>query len=116
MDIENGNQNANNRNPQSTSIIAETFKQSSHPVAALFHVAFKLASIGLYLTCGILSCNFITTFVILVLLLAFDFWTVKNVTGRLLVGMRWWNRIQEDGNNEWIFESIEVSFSLKKSK
>ncbi|KAF1320981.1 Ribosephosphate pyrophosphokinase, partial [Globisporangium splendens] len=30
-----------------------------------------------------------------------------NVTGRLLVGLRWWNRINEDGTNEWIFESHE---------
>jgi hypothetical protein len=28
------------------------------------------------------------------LLLAFDFWTVKNVTGRLLVGLRWWNEVR----------------------
>ncbi len=28
-----------------------------------------------------------------VLLLAFDFWTVKNVSGRLLVGLRWWNEV-----------------------
>jgi hypothetical protein len=39
------------------------------------------------------------------LLLAADFWTVKNVTGRLLVGLRWWNRIREDGTSEWVFES-----------
>ncbi|CAJ0752037.1 6567_t:CDS:2 [Entrophospora sp. SA101] len=30
---------------------------------------------------------------------------VKNVTGRLLVGLRWWNDIQEDGTNVWKFES-----------
>ncbi|KAJ3334352.1 Golgi apparatus membrane protein TVP23 A [Blyttiomyces sp. JEL0837] len=28
-----------------------------------------------------------------------------NVTGRLLVGLRWWNEIREDGTEEWIFES-----------
>jgi len=44
-------------------------------------------------------------FVVCVLLLAFDFWTVKNVTGRLLVGLRWWNEVREDGSNVWIFES-----------
>jgi len=44
-------------------------------------------------------------FVVCVLLLAFDFWTVKNVTGRLLVGLRWWNEVKEDGTNVWIFES-----------
>jgi hypothetical protein len=41
-------------------------------------------------------------------LLASDFWTVKNVTGRLLVGLRWWNNIKDDGENEWVFESIPV--------
>jgi len=44
-------------------------------------------------------------FVVCVLLLAFDFWTVKNITGRLLVGLRWWNEVKEDGTNVWIFES-----------
>jgi hypothetical protein len=32
---------------------------------------------------------------------------VKNVSGRLLVGLRWWNNVKEDGTNEWIFESLE---------
>eukprot|EP01050_Picozoa_sp_SAG11_P010429 SAG11_NODE_1041_length_6056_cov_5.902468_6_plen_102_part_00 len=33
--------------------------------------------------------------VLCILLLAMDFWTVKNVSGRLLVGLRWWNEIME---------------------
>ena len=45
-----------------------------------------------------------------VLLLAADFWTVKNVTGRLLVGLRWWNKVNEDGSTEWVFESRKVNF------
>jgi hypothetical protein len=40
-----------------------------------------------------------------IMLLAFDFWTVKNVTGRLLVGLRWWNEVRDDGSSVWIFES-----------
>merc|ERR1712216_971644 len=28
------------------------------------------------------------------------------VTGRILVGLRWWNDIKEDGASEWVFESI----------
>jgi hypothetical protein len=51
--------------------------------------------------------NFIFTFVICIVLLAFDFWTVKNISGRLLVGLRWWSYVREDGSNEWIFESLE---------
>jgi hypothetical protein len=35
---------------------------------------------------------------------ALDFWTVKNVTGRLLVGMRWWS---SDGEEGWRFENVE---------
>ena len=24
-----------------------------------------------------------------------------------MVGLRWWNRIREDGSNEWVFESLD---------
>ncbi len=40
--------------------------------------------------------------VICILLLCFDFWTVKNVTGRLMVGLGWW---RNDETNDWVFES-----------
>lgn len=43
------------------------------------------------------------------ILAAADFWTVKNVTGRILVGLRWWSRIKDDGKEEWIFESLPES-------
>lgn len=32
---------------------------------------------------------------------------VKNVTGRLLVGLRWWNEIDSAGVSHWKFESFE---------
>ncbi|XP_056390364.1 Golgi apparatus membrane protein TVP23 homolog A isoform X6 [Hyla sarda] len=32
----------------------------------------------------------------------------QNVTGRLLVGLRWWNQIDEDGRSHWIFEAKKV--------
>ncbi len=53
--------------------------------------------------------SFITGFICCILLLAFDFWTVKNVSGRLLVGLRWWNEVKEDGTNVWVFESKPVN-------
>jgi hypothetical protein len=55
--------------------------------------------------------DYVFLFVIVTLLSAFDFWTVKNVTGRLLVGLRWWNDIKDSGENEWIFESRQVPAS-----
>jgi hypothetical protein len=61
----------------------------------------------IYMFGGWFTSNFIVVFVICIILLAFDFWTVKNITGRLLVGLRWWSYVREDGGNEWIFESLE---------
>jgi len=60
-----------------------------HPVAAGFHVLFKTLAILIYLFGGWFSSNFVNIFVWCVLMLAFDFWTVKNVSGRLMVGLRW---------------------------
>lgn len=52
--------------------------------------------------------SFVNVFVVCVLLLAFDFWTVKNVSGRLMVGLRWWSEVQDDGSQHWRFEAQEV--------
>ena len=47
---------------------------------------------------------------VIILLGAADFWFTKNVTGRLLVGLRWWNQIKKETNQEvWIFESKNES-------
>eukprot|EP00743_Colponemidia_sp_Colp-15_P003107 GILK01003358.1.p1 GENE.GILK01003358.1~~GILK01003358.1.p1 ORF type:complete len:193 (-),score=16.77 GILK01003358.1:69-608(-) len=77
--------------------------QSAHPIAAIFHIAFKLGALLTY----IFSSDFVITFVIIILMVAFDFWTVKNITGRLMVGLRWWNEVKEDGTSNWVFESAE---------
>ncbi len=47
-----------------------------------------------------------------VILTALDFWVVKNVTGRLLVGLRWTSIYKEDGTEEWSFQSHEGSREL----
>lgn len=65
-----------------------------------------------YVFGGWFTSNFIFLFVICMLLLACDFWTVKNVSGRLLVGLRWWSYVRDDGSNEWIFESLEDTAEL----
>ncbi|KAI7870560.1 FAM18B, partial [Spinellus fusiger] len=78
---------------------------TSHPIAAFFFIVFRLGALLMYLLGSIFTDNFTLVFVVTILLLAFDFWTVKNISGRLLVGLRWWNEIQEDGSNRWVFES-----------
>jgi len=83
-------------------------KKHKHPIACFFHAFFKFAAIILFWILNFISSvDFVTIFIVTVLLVTFDFWTVKNVTGRLLVGLRWWNEIKDDGSNEWIFESLE---------
>lgn len=77
-----------------------------------FHLLFKSLAVFLYIFGSWFTSNFIFIFVLCIILLAFDFWTVKNISGRLLVGLRWWSVVQEDGSNEWIFESLEDASEL----
>lgn len=81
-----------------------------HPIAAFFHVFFKAAALALFLLGSILSTS-VFLFIIIVLLLAVDFWTTKNITGRLLVSLRWWSEVSEDGSTHWVFESCPDSES-----
>ncbi|XP_005092872.1 Golgi apparatus membrane protein TVP23 homolog B [Aplysia californica] len=90
-------------------------KRIKHPVAVLFHVLFRGLALLAYLLCGLFSSSFITNFVVVVILLCMDFWTVKNVTGRLLVGLRWWNYVDEQGESHWIYESRKGSGTIKIS-
>ena len=82
-------------------------RSKRHPVAAVFHYLFKFLALFFYMFGGFFSDSFVFICVLCILCLAFDFWTVKNVTGRLLVGLRWWNNVKEDGSNDWVFESID---------
>ncbi|KAH9511813.1 Golgi apparatus membrane protein TVP23 B [Dermatophagoides farinae] len=82
-----------------------------HPWAVTFHLIFKIAAIFIYLFGSIFAQEFLGLFVILVFLISMDFWIVKNVTGRLLVGLRWWNYIDDDGQSHWMFENRKQSQS-----
>lgn len=100
-------QNNNNNEETEDGMVQKVLRQSSHPTVAIFHILFKLGAIGSYIIIGLFTKNFVIQFVMTVTLLAFDFWVVKNVTGRLLVGLRWWHEIAEDGiTQQWRFETI----------
>ena len=100
-----------------------------YSVAQRFQACVQAAAVLVYIFCGIFSSSFIVNFVVIVLLLTLDFWTVrsavclpvesnearlhlhlvlqtKNVSGRLLVGLRWWNETTDEGSN-WRFETLE---------
>ncbi|XP_018796782.1 PREDICTED: uncharacterized Golgi apparatus membrane protein-like protein CG5021 isoform X1 [Bactrocera latifrons] len=80
-------------------------KRYAHPYVTFFHLFFRGAAVVVYMFCGWFSDSFITSFVFVVLFLSADFWTVKNITGRLLVGLRWWNYVDDEGVSHWVFES-----------
>lgn len=40
----------------------------------------------------------VVNFILVTILGAIDFWVVKNISGRLLVGLRWWSAYDEKGN------------------
>jgi hypothetical protein len=73
----------------------------------MFHVLFKGASIVSFLFLNAFLDQEILSFVVIVLFAAIDFWTVQNVTGRLLVNLRWWSEIDDFGNEQWRYESDE---------
>lgn len=83
----------------------DTGYKGHHPVAGFFHAAFKACAFIMFLIGTLVLSNTVVTFISVTLLLAADFWVTKNVSGRLLVGLRWWNNIKEDGESEWVFES-----------
>ncbi|KAK7507742.1 hypothetical protein BaRGS_00000707 [Batillaria attramentaria] len=80
-------------------------KRLKHPVAVFFHIFFRAMALLAYILCEYFSSSFITNFVVIIILLCMDFWTVKNITGRLLVGLRWWNYVDDKGESHWVFES-----------
>ena len=90
--------------------------------------------------CGWFSDSFVSSFVAIILLLSLDFWTVKNITGRIMTGLRWsvlsfpvkgrrmdvnsglslsvfrWNYIDDSGASVWVFEQSEQEDQPKFSK
>ena len=46
-----------------------------------------------------------------------DFWTVKNITGRIMAGLRWWNYVDDEtGESVWKFEAAKQDENLRFSK
>lgn len=47
-------------------------------------------------------------FIVTIVLLAADFYYLKNIAGRRLVGLRWWNEVDTStGDGRWVFESAD---------
>lgn len=54
------------------------------------------------------SLSSILVFILTLLLLSADFYYLKNIAGRRLVGLRWWNEVNTtSGDSHWVFESSD---------
>jgi len=80
---------------------------SLHPRVVFFHLLFKAGAIALYLLGALLFKSFVHAFVFCGICLTADFWVVQNVSGRLLVGLRWYNEIDDEGNSVWRYDSLD---------
>ncbi|GBE78264.1 hypothetical protein BKA93DRAFT_793866 [Sparassis latifolia] len=89
--------------------IAGIFRQSAHPLVLFCLFLFRISAITVYILCGFFTSNFVLSTVVVVVLLAMDFWNCRNVAGRTLVGLRYWNQVDEDGESYWVFESRDPS-------
>uniref|UniRef100_A0A2K5CW34 Golgi apparatus membrane protein TVP23 homolog n=1 Tax=Aotus nancymaae TaxID=37293 RepID=A0A2K5CW34_AOTNA len=91
------------------------FDKIRHPVVCIvFPLFFRVSAIVTYLLCELLSSSFIICMVTIILLSCY-LWAVKNVTGRLMVGLPCWNHIDADGKSHWVFESRKESFQENKT-
>merc|ERR1712185_896879 len=78
---------ATSSGPAGPNALQQFLAKSKNPWALVFHFAFKTLAIIFYLFGGAFS-DFVFVFV-------------------LIIGLRWWNAINEDGSTEWRFESLE---------
>ncbi|KAL5227533.1 hypothetical protein ABZP36_015798 [Zizania latifolia] len=93
-------------------VVSENY---ANPKTCFFHVLFKAGALAFYILSALFVNNFVIIFVITVLLAALDFWVVKNVSGRILVGLRWWNEIDDEGNSVWKFECLDGEVCISVS-
>ena len=62
---------------------------SSNPIIAAIHLLLKIAILAVYLVIPIFTQE-TSALQFVVIAAAVDFWIVKNISGRILVGLRWW--------------------------
>eukprot|EP01017_Pseudomicrothorax_dubius_P014356 TRINITY_DN1674_c0_g1_i6.p1 TRINITY_DN1674_c0_g1~~TRINITY_DN1674_c0_g1_i6.p1 ORF type:complete len:147 (-),score=26.49 TRINITY_DN1674_c0_g1_i6:307-747(-) len=78
------------------------FTKAGHPKVCFFSLLFKVVSLFCYFMWKFTDSQF--PLILAIISAACDFWFNKNISGRILVGLRWKSEIQEDGEEKWIFE------------
>ncbi|KAF9876455.1 golgi apparatus membrane protein tvp23 [Colletotrichum karsti] len=99
---------SNQQLPQQDAPGSLSWRLSSHPITLLTFLTFRISSVLVYFLGLWIIKSMIMIFIITILLLAADFYYLKNIAGRRLVGLRWWNEVDpQTGDSQWVFESSE---------
>lgn len=62
---------------------------AGHPLIALFHVGFLIGVVFLFIALPLVL-KPINAYIFIMVASAIDFYYIKNIAGRLLVGLKWW--------------------------
>ena len=94
------NQSSNSSNS------SNSFQNSANPCIVFFTLFFKILSIIIFIFGNfIFKMSDSLEFVFVVIFSSLDFWFIKNVSRRILVGLRYWNEIKQDGSEVWVYEN-----------
>ena len=92
--------------PKKNHKLTDFMKKSSNPSVAFMTVALKGCALFFFLFLNIFTSNQAFVMTVVILFDAMDFWYTKNISGRILVGLRWWNTYNPETQQEvWRFES-----------
>lgn len=105
-------QNNDGQNPNEDINAMNFISKASNPIVATFTIIFKIGAAISFLLLTIFISNDAIIMVVTMTCGAIDFWYTKNISGRILVGLRWWNILNPDtGEEKWIFESKNEGMS-----
>ncbi|VDQ09589.1 unnamed protein product [Trichobilharzia regenti] len=83
--------------------------QSTKRLALIAHFLFRSLALIIYILCAWFTTSFIAPFIFILVCLSLDFWVVKNISGRILVGLRWSSYTDEEGQLHWRYDSRKPS-------
>lgn len=83
-------------------------KISNHPFILILSILFEISSVLLFIIEDNLSFNkfnFSQSFLsfLIAIINTINFWFTKNISGRLLLGLHWWNEMKTNSQEKWIF-------------
>lgn len=109
------NKQNNNKSNNEIQTIKNIIHNANHPILCMILIVIKCVALLSFILFGFFIKSEII-YLIVILLGVCDFWITKNIAGRRLVGLRWWNEVKENGDEVWIFESKNKHIETQTDK